>query len=68
MALKAIQLPGAALFGFGEVDALLTLVKNSARGVSTNQQKDTKTRTVHLDCGITLILLQEGRYMYRTLL
>jgi hypothetical protein len=29
-ALKAIQLPGAAPFGFGEVDALLTLVKNSA--------------------------------------
>jgi hypothetical protein len=29
-ALKAIQIPGEALFGFLEVDALLTSVKNSA--------------------------------------
>ena len=36
------------------------------KGFSTNQQKH--TRTTHLNCGITLVFLQESRYVYRAFL
>jgi hypothetical protein len=63
----AIQLLGGAPLEYGEVNAPSTSRKNPAANVSVSRMGSCG-RGSHLDRGVTLVLLQKGRYVYRATL
>jgi len=63
----AIQLLGGAPLEYGEVNAPSISRKNSAADVSVSRMGSLGCGS-DLDCGVILVLLQKGRYVYRAFL